>query len=57
MQKVIDWLTKTKADLEAFDNKVQDKVAEYGTKQAKKAFYAGAIAGAVAMLAVLLVIG
>lgn len=57
MQKLIDWLTKTKADLEAFDNKVQDKVAEYGTKQAKKAFYAGAIAGAVAMLVILLVIG
>lgn len=57
MQKLIDWLTKTKADLEAFDNKVQDKVVEYSTKQAKKAFYAGAIAGAVVMLAVLLVIG
>ena len=57
MQKLIDWLTKTKADLEAFDNKVQDKVAEYGTKQAKKAFYAGAIAGAVAVFAVLLLIG
>ena len=57
MQKVIDWLTKTKADLEAFDNKVQDKVAEYGTKQAKKAFYAGAIVGAVAVFVVLLLIG
>ena len=57
MQKIIDWLTKTKADLEAFDNKVQDKVAEYGTKQAKKAFYAGAVAGAVCVLVVLALIG
>lgn len=56
MQKVIDWLTKTKADLEAFDNKVQDKVAKYGTKQAKKAFYAGAIAGAVVVIAIVAVI-
>lgn len=57
MQKLIDWLTKTKADLEAFDNKVQDKVAEYGNKQAKKAFYAGAVAGAVCVLIVLALIG
>ena len=57
MQKLIDWLTKTKADLEAFDNKVQDKVAEYGTKQAKKAFYVGAIAGAICVLVVLALIG
>lgn len=47
IKKIAEYLTQTAADLDKFDGKLQEAVKQYGTKQYRKAFIAGAAVGAV----------